>query len=249
MNNDNIGYIYILTNPAFPDYIKIGYATNVQERLKKLNNSECIPYAFRLYAYYKVNTKLTDKAVHRIIDSLNPDLRTIDNFEGKQRVREFYAMTPEAAYDILEGIAEINGLTENLYKVPKSKEDIKAEEMSQEISEISEEKHIKNNPNVSKLYNKLKSQILSLGDISMEVKKTCIGFKSSKVVCDVVLQKNKIGVFINLKNGKLNDPNNLCSDVSRKGHWGNGDYLMTMTTEEDLSYCISLIKQSYEINK
>ena len=85
---------------------------------------------------------------------------TENNIESLKRVREFYAMTPESAYDILEGIAEINGLTENLYKVPKSKEDIKAEEMSQEISEISEEKHIKNNPNVSKLYNKLKTQIL-----------------------------------------------------------------------------------------
>mgnify|MGYP000814135056 CR=1 FL=1 len=24
------GYIYILTNPSFPDYIKIGYANNIE---------------------------------------------------------------------------------------------------------------------------------------------------------------------------------------------------------------------------
>ena len=58
--------------------------------------------------------------------------------------------------------------------------------MSQEISEASEEKHIKNNPNVSTLYKKLKSKILSLGNLSIEAKKTCIGFKASKTVCDVV---------------------------------------------------------------
>ena len=39
--------IYILTNPSFPQYVKIGYADNVESQLKQLNNSECIPFAFR----------------------------------------------------------------------------------------------------------------------------------------------------------------------------------------------------------
>lgn len=29
------GYIYILTNPSFPPYVKIGYANNVEARVKK----------------------------------------------------------------------------------------------------------------------------------------------------------------------------------------------------------------------
>ena len=153
---NNIGYIYILTNPGFPDYIKIGYATDVNKRLKELNRSECIPYAFRLYAYYKVNTPLTDKAVHRIIDNINPDLRTIEHFEGKQRKREFYAMSPETAYNILEGIAEINGLLDNLFLNKKEQKDIVDEKMAEEISEYSEEKFLKQYPNVNELYLKLK---------------------------------------------------------------------------------------------
>lgn len=33
---DNIaGYIYILTNPSFPEYVKIGWATDVDDRLKQ----------------------------------------------------------------------------------------------------------------------------------------------------------------------------------------------------------------------
>lgn len=46
------GVIYILTNPSFPEYVKIGYADDVNARLKQLNNSECIPFAFRIYATY-----------------------------------------------------------------------------------------------------------------------------------------------------------------------------------------------------
>lgn len=55
------GYIYILTNPSFKDYVKIGYADNVEERVKQLNSSECTPFAFRIYATYEVNARLMDK--------------------------------------------------------------------------------------------------------------------------------------------------------------------------------------------
>ena len=42
-----MGVIYILTNPSFKEYVKIGYADNVDSRLKQLNNSECIPLLYR----------------------------------------------------------------------------------------------------------------------------------------------------------------------------------------------------------
>ena len=117
------GVIYILTNPSFPEYVKIGYADNVEKRLKELNRSECIPFAFRLYAYYQVDTRLSDLKIHEMIDKLNPNLRSIDFIEGKKRVREFYTMSAEEAYSLLESIATINGLEKYLHKVkPTDKE-------------------------------------------------------------------------------------------------------------------------------
>lgn len=116
------GVIYILTNPSFPDYVKIGYADNIEKRLKELNRSECIPFAFRLYAYYEVATRLSDLKIHDMIDKLNPNLRSIEDFEGKKRVREFYAMSAKEAYSLLESIATINGLTRNLHLVAPTKE-------------------------------------------------------------------------------------------------------------------------------
>ena len=44
--NNNQGVIYILTNPSFPDYVKIGYEDDVSKRLNELNRSECITIAF-----------------------------------------------------------------------------------------------------------------------------------------------------------------------------------------------------------
>ena len=111
------GVIYILTNPSFPDYVKIGYAKDLEKRMKQLNRSETIPFAFRAYAVYEVESNLTDLVLHDLIDKLNPDLRSIENFDGKERKREFYAMSPEDAYDLLDSIAKISGTEERLKKM------------------------------------------------------------------------------------------------------------------------------------
>ena len=131
--SENTGYIYILTNPSFPQYVKIGYADDVEKRLTQLNRSECIPFAFRVYAIYEVQSRLSDTKVHAIIDKLNPNLRSIDNFKGQKRVREFYAMSPEDAYSILEAIAEINGQSDKLRKIAMTAEEQAAEETAEEV--------------------------------------------------------------------------------------------------------------------
>lgn len=111
------GYIYILTNPSFPQYGKLGYATDVKQRLAELNRSTAVPFAFRVYATYEVDSALSDKKLHSILGKLNPDLRSAEEVDGKRRIREFYAMPPEDAYAILEAIAEINGFHHRLKKM------------------------------------------------------------------------------------------------------------------------------------
>ena len=129
------GVIYIMTNPSFPEYVKIGYADNIEVRLKQLNRSECTPFAFRVYATYEVNTRLTDMRLHDMIDKINPTLRAIDNVNGKKRVREFYAMSAEDAYSLFEAMAEIHGTLDKLklYKITEQqKED---EQIAEEVKE------------------------------------------------------------------------------------------------------------------
>lgn len=141
METKSQGVIYILTNPSFPDYVKIGYADDVNKRLKELNRSECIPFAFRLYAYYEVPQRLTDKKLHELIDMINPDLRAIEEFDGKRRTREFYNMTSEKAYKILQAIAQINGLEDNLHKVKPSEKDLEEEETAEENRILATNRH------------------------------------------------------------------------------------------------------------
>lgn len=127
------GVIYILTNPSFPQYVKIGYTDDLNHRLKILNRSECIPYAFRVYAYYKVPNRLQDLEIHKIIDTINPNLRTIETVYGKTRKREFYEMSADDAYGILYAIAKINRVEDNVILVEPSEQDRKEEEQAEEV--------------------------------------------------------------------------------------------------------------------
>lgn len=113
---DKIGYIYILTNPSFPEYVKIGYADNVDTRVAQLNRSECTPFAFKKYAVLPVANRLADKNVHKLIDRFKPELRAKENLNGKIRVREFFAMTAQKAVEILDTIGGIYGETPQLFE-------------------------------------------------------------------------------------------------------------------------------------
>ena len=149
------GYIYILTNLSFQGWVKIGYADNVEERVAQLNRTECTPFAFRVYATYEVNDRLKDISVHSLIDKLNPTLRSKDEVDGKIRVREFYKMTPDEAYEILEMIAKINGLEKNLKLWHKTKEEVEDEKTAKVIETLSKNRHhFKDIEFVSSLTNK-----------------------------------------------------------------------------------------------
>lgn len=138
--SESKGVIYILTNPSFPEYVKIGYADDINKRLQQLNRSECIPFAFRVYATYEVSSRLSDLKLHSIIDKLNPNLRSVESFNGKQCIREFYAMSPEDAYAILDAIAEMHGCGDKLKLIRPSAEEAAAEATAQEIDTESTER-------------------------------------------------------------------------------------------------------------
>lgn len=103
------GYIYIMTNPALKDMVKIGYATDVEQRRKQLSTT-ALPYEYEVYATYETSGNLEDKKLHKMIDNLNPDLRVTST-------REFFVMSPEDAYELLEAIATISGTSAKLKKV------------------------------------------------------------------------------------------------------------------------------------
>ncbi|MGO2294173.1 MAG: DUF5655 domain-containing protein [Psychroflexus halocasei] len=149
---------------------------------------------------------------------------------------------------------ENNLISVNQIKKSKAAESIKPitssnsklESVTKEIKVYTEEDHLDNKSDeVIELYEEFKEAILNLADdIEIEPKKLYIAFKKDKNISDIVILKKGLKLFINLQIGQLEDPKGLMRDVSKTGHWGNGDYETIIKSTKDLEYIMSLIKQT-----
>lgn len=246
------GVIYVLTNPSFPEYVKIGYADNLEKRLHQLNRSECLPFAFRAYCVYEVEDRLSDKKVHEMIDRINPELRAIETFDGKKRIREFYNITAEDAYEILHSIALISNTKSKLKKITPEGHEILDEKIAEEmqdsnVAKYSEEEHlVRTSSKIRELYKLFKEKIMALGKITVTPRKQHLAFKSESKICDVVLRKSKMIIYIDISAKKFKDPQKLVRDVSEIGHWGSGNHEISISDAETLDYAMGLVRQAYE---
>lgn len=108
----------------------------------------------------------------------------------------------------------------------------------------------KNRPEwVKELYFTLKERIMNLGEVEIKPNGNYISFRRKRPFTDIVFYNKGLYILINIKKGKLSDPNNLTKDISGTGHWGNGDYQILMDNKTDMDYVMFLVKQSYKIQE
>ncbi len=131
-----------------------------------------------------------------------------------------------------------------------SKKGAVVEKITKEVKTYTEEGHLKvADPKIAELYNRFKELVLSIGsDITVRPMKQYIAFRAKTNITDVVVLQKSLKIFLNLAKGKLDDPKKLARDVSAVGHWGNGDYQIQITSDDELEYIVSLVRQSYKLN-
>lgn len=86
-------------------------------------SNTALPYEYEVYATYETSGNLEDLKFHELIDTLNSELRVVKN-------REFYLMSPQEAYKLLESIAYISGTLDRLHianpeALEKNKQNVK----------------------------------------------------------------------------------------------------------------------------
>ncbi|WP_114890376.1 DUF5655 domain-containing protein [Haemophilus influenzae] len=145
-------------------------------------------------------------------------------------------------------------ITLNIINKSKSAPNIKAvsnekrEEFSilKEIKVYQESDHLSDKSDfIQELYEDFKQGILNLDpDIEINTRKLYIAFKKDRNIADIRIQQKNLKIWINLPYGELDDPKNLAKNVSNTGHWGNGDYEITIESTQYLEYVMSLIKQA-----
>lgn len=97
------------------------------------------------------------------------------------------------------------------------------------------------------LYQSLKQRILNIdSSVVEEYKKLYIAFKSTTNFVDVVPQKSRLRLSLNMAYPDIIDPKDLSKDVSNLGRWGNGDVEVGLSNINDLDDVMALILQSFE---
>ena len=82
--------------------------------------------------------------------------------------------------------------------------------------------------------------------ISEEFLKLYVAYKAETNFVDVVPQKSRLRLSLNLRFHELHDPKGLARDVTNLGRWGNGDAEVELNKLEGLPYVMGLVRQAFE---
>lgn len=206
---------------------KADFIIEYNESLKRNLKREDVDWSQTRVAF--VSTSFTE---NQILATNFKDI-AIELLEIKQYDNDIVAIKP---------IKKSNS-SESIKPLTKNKETYKS--VTDELKVFTEQDHIeKGSDFINELYEKFKSAIILLiDDIEVIPKKQYVAFNKGKNVCGITILKNSLNIFINLRMGQLDDAKGLAKDVSKVGHWGNGDYQIKVEDDKDLEYIMSLVKQ------
>jgi predicted transport protein len=103
------------------------------------------------------------------------------------------------------------------------------------------------NKNIVSYTEELDEYILNLGDdIQKKELKNYWAYKTIKnFACIVIINKEKLGVYLSINYEDIPNPKSNVDDVKDKGHWGTGNTVVSVNNDEELEYAKELIKKVY----
>jgi len=82
--------------------------------------------------------------------------------------------------------------------------------------------------------------------VNEEFLKTYVAYKAETNFVDIVPQAKGLRLALNMPFSEISDPRSLCKDVRGLGRWGNGDVEVFLSSEDEVPYVMSLVRQSFE---
>ena len=112
---------------------------------------------------------------------------------------------------------------------------------------INDHLHLAEDSSVRPLFEMFHKEVLALDScVSQEILKRYIAYKAETNFVDVVPQKSRLRLSLNLHFHELHDPRDLAWDGTNLGHRGNGDVQAALSTPDELPYVMSLVRQAFE---
>lgn len=104
------------------------------------------------------------------------------------------------------------------------------------------------NPHTKSLFEMLDRRIMNLSpNVKREFKKLYIAYKLDTNFTDIVIQKNRLRISLNMKFSQVYDPHSICRNITGIGRWGNGDVEVFFGNAPELDLIMELISQSYNL--
>ena len=97
------------------------------------------------------------------------------------------------------------------------------------------------------LFEIFRKDVLALDPcVSEEFLKLYVAYKAETNFVDIVPQKRRLRLSLNMQFHELHDPKGLAKDVTNLGRWGNGDVEVGLGKPEELRYVMGLVRQAFE---
>ena len=84
-------------------------------------------------------------------------------------------------------------------------------------------------------------------DVKREFKKLYVAYKLDTNFVDIVFQKQRLRISLNMKFSEVIDPNGICRDITGIDRWGNGDVELYMEHTSDVDQIMEIVEQSYRL--
>lgn len=96
------------------------------------------------------------------------------------------------------------------------------------------------------LFDMIDRRICNLSpNVKREFKKLYIAYKLDTNFVDIVVQKQRLRISLNMKFSEIHDPKGICRDITGLGRWGNGDVEVFFEHTSEIDDVMELIEQSY----
>ena len=97
------------------------------------------------------------------------------------------------------------------------------------------------------LFEIFRKEVLALDPcVSEEFLKLYVAYKAETNFVDIVPQKSRLRLSLNMQFHELHDPRDRAKDVTNLGRWGNGDVEVGLSKREELPYVMGLVRQAFE---
>ncbi|WRG37375.1 DUF262 and DUF1524 domain-containing protein [Helicobacter pylori] len=158
-----------------------------------------------------------------------------------QSLRDLEVFGEKEILDRASGLAD---LALKIWVSPKTL----GSDKSKKEKEVYDLNSYKFSPYSRELFDILREGIKNLDErITENFMKAYIAYKFKTNFVDIIVQKNDLKLYLNMKFHELQDEKNLANDrTNKKHHNGNGDVEIKLESKENIPYCLGLVKQALE---